>query len=202
MRGKKMTREEMKIKLKDSITKKRFIHSLNVMELAAELAAAHGIDQEKAAIAGLLHDCAKNIEADESLRLCEEFQIDIIDVERLQPKLLHGKVGAVLATKEYGVEDEEILDAIRHHTLGRENMTTMDKIVFIADYVEPGRNFEGIEELRELAFTDLDKTMVISLDNIIKHIITKEVLIHPVAILARNDLIKKRMAEQHVYLQG
>jgi predicted HD superfamily hydrolase involved in NAD metabolism len=202
MRGKKMTREEMKIKLKDSITKKRFIHSLNVMELAAELAAAHGIDQEKAAIAGLLHDCAKNIEADESLRLCEEFQIDIIDVERLQPKLLHGKVGAVLATKEYGVDDEEILDAIRHHTLGRENMTTMDKIVFIADYVEPGRNFEGIEELRELAFTDLDKTMVISLDNIIKHIITKEVLIHPVAILARNDLIKKRMAEQHVYLQG
>ncbi|NLI57525.1 MAG: HD domain-containing protein [Clostridium sp.] len=197
-----MTREEMKIKLKDSITKKRFIHSLNVMELAAELAAAHGIDQEKAAIAGLLHDCAKNIEADESLRLCEEFQIDIIDVERLQPKLLHGKVGAVLATKEYGVDDEEILDAIRHHTLGRENMTTMDKIVFIADYVEPGRNFEGIEELRELAFTDLDKTMVISLDNIIKHIITKEVLIHPVAILARNDLIKKRMAEQHVYLQG
>src|SRR5690554_2847431 len=194
MRGKKMTREEMKIKLKDSITKKRFIHSLNVMELAAELAAAHGIDQEKAAIAGLLHDCAKNIEADESLRLCEEFQIDIIDVERLQPKLLHGKVGAVLATKEYGVDDEEILDAIRHHTLGRENMTTMDKIVFIADYVEPGRNFEGIEELRELAFTDLDKTMVISLDNIIKHIITKEVLIHPVAILARNDLIKKRMA--------
>ncbi len=197
-----MTREEMKIKLKDSITKKRFIHSLNVMELAAELAAAHGIDKEKAAIAGLLHDCAKNIEADESLRLCEEFQIDIIDVERLQPKLLHGKVGAVLATKEYGVDDEEILDAIRHHTLGRENMTTMDKIVFIADYVEPGRNFEGIEELRELAFTDLDKTMVISLDNIIKHIITKEVLIHPVAILARNDLIKKRMAEQHVYLQG
>ena len=197
-----MTREEMKIKLKDSITKKRFIHSLNVMELAAELAAAHGIDQEKAAIAGLLHDCAKNIEADESLRLCEEFQIDIIDVEKLQPKLLHGKVGAVLATKEYGVDDEEILDAIRHHTLGRENMTTMDKIVFIADYVEPGRNFEGIEELRELAFTDLDKTMVISLDNIIKHIITKEVLIHPVAILARNDLIKKRMAEQHVYLQG
>lgn len=197
-----MTREEMKIKLKDSITKKRFIHSLNVMELAAELAAAHGIDQEKAAIAGLLHDCAKNIEADESLRLCEEFQIDIIDVERLQPKLLHGKVGAVLATKEYGVDDEEILDAIRHHTLGRENMTTMDKIVFIADYVEPGRNFEGIEELRELGFTDLDKTMVISLDNIIKHIITKEVLIHPVAILARNDLIKKRMAEQHVYLQG
>jgi predicted HD superfamily hydrolase involved in NAD metabolism len=195
MRGKKMTREEMKIKLKDSITKKRFIHSINVMELAAELALAHGIDQEKTAIAGLLHDCAKNIEADESLRLCEEFEIDVNDVEKLQPKLLHGKVGAVLATKEYGVDDEEILDAIRHHTLGRENMTTMDKIVFIADYVEPGRNFEGIEELRELAFTDLDKTMVISLDNIIKHIISKGVLIHPVAILARNDMIKKRMAE-------
>lgn len=144
----------------------------------------------------------KNIEADESLRLCEEFQIDIIDVERLQPKLLHGKVGAVLATKEYGVDDEEILDAIRHHTLGRENMTTMDKIVFIADYVEPGRNFEGIEELRELAFTDLDKTMVISLDNIIKHIITKEVLIHPVAILARNDLIKREWQSNMFIYRG
>lgn len=185
----------MKIKLKDSITKKRFIHSINVMELAAELASAHGVDREKAAVAGLLHDCAKNIESDEILRMCEEFGIDVNDVERIQPKLIHGKVGAVLATKEYGIDDEEILDAIRHHTLGRENMTTMDKIVFIADYVEPGRNFEGVEELRKLAFADLDKTMIISLDNIIKHIITKGVLIHPVAILTRNDLIKKRMVK-------
>lgn len=188
-----MTREEMKIKLKDSITKKRFIHSLNVMELAAELAAAHGIDQEKAAIAGLLHDCAKNIEADELLRLCEEYKIDVNDVERLQPKLLHGKVGAVLASKEYGVTDKEVLDAIEHHTLGRENMTTMDKIVFIADYVEPGRDFEGIEELRKLAFVDLDRAIIVSLENIMKHIMTKGLLIHPVAVLARNDLIKKRM---------
>lgn len=188
-----MTRGQIKIELKKHIKEKRYIHSLNVMELSAELALAHGVDQEKAAIAGLLHDCAKNIEVDEMFRLCEEFEIPINDVERLQPKLLHGKVGAVLASKQYGINDEIILDAIRHHTLGRENMTTMDKIIFIADYVEPGRIFEGIEELRELAFTDLDKTMVISLDNIIRHIITKRLLIHPVAISARNDIIKKRM---------
>ncbi|MDQ2087381.1 bis(5'-nucleosyl)-tetraphosphatase (symmetrical) YqeK [Herbivorax sp. ANBcel31] len=188
-----VTREEIKVKLKRNVIKNRFIHSINVMELAAELASVYGVDQEKAAIAGLLHDCAKNIELDRMLMLCDEFDIVVDDVERLQPKLLHGRVGAVLASKEYGIYDETILNAIRYHTLGRENMTMMEKIVFVSDYIEPNREFEGIEEVRELAFIDIDKTMIISLNNIIVHIIAKGALVHPVAIMARNDMIKKRM---------
>ncbi|TYQ15933.1 UNVERIFIED_CONTAM: putative HD superfamily hydrolase involved in NAD metabolism [Acetivibrio alkalicellulosi] len=190
-----MNREEIKLKLKECISEKRYIHSLNVMDTAIELALRYGQDEEKAAIAGLLHDCAKDIGIDEIFTICEKHKLNVNEVEMLQPKLLHGPVGAVVAMEEFNVHDEDILNAIRYHTLGRENMTILEKIVFIADYIEPGRDFIGIEEVREIAFEDLDKTMIISIDNIISHIIAKGVLIHPIAIDTRNDIIKKRMRQ-------
>jgi predicted HD superfamily hydrolase involved in NAD metabolism len=181
-----MTREEMMKKLKSSLTEKRYNHSLNVMDTCVELAKMHDIDTEKAAIAGLLHDCAKDIKGESALRLCSELGIEPDDIERVQPVLLHGILGKNLAQMAYGIYDEVILKAIEFHTTGCENMDMMGKIVYIADWIEPARNFPGINKLRKLAFRDIERAVSLSLDMSLKDIIRKGKLIHPNTIKARN----------------
>ncbi len=185
----KLTLEEMKEKLKKSLNNKRFIHSIGVMETAVKLAEIYGEDKWNAAVAGLLHDCAKDIEGEELLKLCRRNNIEVDDISREQPELLHGKIGACIAREEYGIEDQRVLDAIRHHTMGRENMSLLEKIIYIADYIEPNRNYPGIEKVRKAAFTNLDEAVLMSLDNTIRCVITKGVLIHPDTVNARNYLV-------------
>lgn len=127
---------------------------------------------------------------EEVLRLCKEHNIEVDDICALEPKLLHGPVGAVVARAEYGVEDEEILGAINCHTTGRKNMNTLDKIIFLADYIEPGRDFPGVEKVREVVFADLDQGMVISLRSIIKHLVKKRELIQIDTIDTWNYVMK------------
>ena len=121
---------------------------------------AYGYDMQKAMLAGLLHDCAKCIPNDEKLRLCEENDILISSVERENPFLLHAKLGALLAKTEYDVTDPLILHAIKVHTTGEPDMNILDKIIYIADYIEPNRNkAANLDRVRELAFHDLDVCM-------------------------------------------
>lgn len=188
-----MTLEEMKKQLEETLSPKRFKHSIGVMDTAVKLAEKYGEDRGKAAIAGILHDCARNIEGQEVLELCGRYGIEVNYITNLQPQLLHGLLGAALARDVYGVEDEDVIRAIACHTTGREDMTLLDKIVFIADYIEPGRKFHGVDKVRDLAYKDLDKAILISLDNTIKHILDKGVLIHPDTINARNFIIKESM---------
>lgn len=188
-----MTLEEMKKQLEETLSPKRFKHSIGVMDTAVKLAEKYGEDRGKAAIAGILHDCARNIEGQEVLELCGRYGIEVNYITNLQPQLLHGPLGAALARDVYGVEDEDVIRAIACHTTGREDMTLLDKIVFIADYIEPGRKFHGVDKVRDLAYKDLDKAILISLDNTIKHILDKGVLIHPDTINARNFIIKERI---------
>lgn len=140
--------------------KERYQHTLGVMYTSAALAMAYHYDMDKAMIAGLLHDCAKNVPNEKKLELCKKHHIEVTDIERENPFLLHAKVGAWIARKKYDVKDEEILHAIKVHTTGEPAMNTLDMILFIADYIEPRRDkAANLAEIREMAFQSLEKTV-------------------------------------------
>ncbi len=152
--------EKMQIKLKKHVDDARFTHTMGVMYTSASLAMAHGYDIHKAQVAGLLHDCAKCIPNDKKLRLCKKNNIEVSTVEYENPILLHAKLGAFIAETKYDVTDEEILRSIVFHTTGRAGMSTLEKIVFIADYIEPYRfKARNLEAIRKIAFQDLDECM-------------------------------------------
>ena len=155
-----MNYADMKKKLKKSQDKERYEHTKGVMYTAGCLAMAHGYDVQKAMVAGLLHDCAKCIPNDEKISLCKANNILITAIEAESPFLLHAKLGAHLAEVEYEISDPEILHAIKVHTTGEPDMSTLDKIIYIADYIEPGRDkAPNLQKVREIAFRDLNVCM-------------------------------------------
>ena len=169
-----MKRKEIEKQLKKELDKERFTHTMGVMYTAAALAMAHGADMDQALYAGLLHDCAKCIPNEEKLSLCEKYQISISDAERKSPSLLHAKLGAYFAKSIYGIEDEEILHAIKVHTTGEPGMNLLDKIIYIADYIEPNRDqAPNLTAVRKLAFQDLDKTMEKILSDTLQYLTEK-----------------------------
>ena len=146
--------------LRKYLDRDRFEHSEGVMYTAAALAMRYGENLEKAQIAGILHDCAKCIPAKKKLKICKDNKIPVTDFEREHTFLLHAKVGAWVAREKYGVTDPEILSAITWHTTGKENMTLLEKIVYIADYIEPARNkAPRLAEIRKIAFENLNLCM-------------------------------------------
>lgn len=147
-------------KLKKYLDKDRYRHTLGVMYTASALAMAHGVCLEQARIAGLLHDCAKCISNKKKLKLCEKHGIELSKVERENPFLIHAKLGAYIAKEKYGIEDEEVLLSIRWHTTGCEAMTDLEKVIYIADYIEPGRDkAPNLSWVRKVAFMNLDEGM-------------------------------------------
>ena len=146
-------------KLKQDLKHDRFLHSLGVRDTAVKMARLFGADEEKAWLAGLLHDCAKNIPEQEMRSLCEDLEVPLDETEQKMPGLIHPKLGAVLAQIWYGVYDEEIIDAIRWHTIGKPDMGTLAKIIFVADMLEPNRSYPEAEALRAIAFSDLDEAV-------------------------------------------
>ncbi len=166
-----MDRIKMREKLSDKLDKKRYEHSIGVSYIAASMAMVFGEDVEKAMIAGLLHDCAKNIPSDEKVEKCKKHKIPVNSFEKKNPELLHAKLSAYYAKKKYEVEDNDILSAITWHTTGRADMTTLEKIIYIADYIEPNRKpLPEIEEIRREAYKDLDKCLVHILKNIVSYL--------------------------------
>ena len=150
----------IKKELSKKLKKERFEHTVGVMYTSASLAMRYGANIEKAMTAGLLHDCGKYCSAKEQLKLCEKYKITLTDLEHSMPALIHAKLGAYLAENEYGIKDREVLDAITYHTTGRPEMTMLEKILYIADYIEPARNkAPNLTEVRKLAFEDLDECM-------------------------------------------
>lgn len=154
---------------------KRYAHTIGVAYTASSLAMRYGADIEKAYLAGLLHDCAKCIETDEKLDLCKRYKVKLTQFEIENPFLIHAKLGSCLAEKKYGVEDSEILSAIRYHTTGKPDMNLMEKIVFSADYIEPGRKIiPGLEEIRKTIFVDLNQAICMILEGTMRHLKNKE----------------------------
>lgn len=183
--------EEMKTKLEAALPAKRYHHSVLVYETALELAKAHGIEPEKVGIAALLHDCGREIPNRENLRKAKEFGLKVDKIERNQPILLHAKLGAYLAKKKYGVKDKEILDGIRYHTTGKEYMSKLAMVVYLADLLEPDRDFEGVEDMRRLAQEDLERCIFEAYGQTMRYLLDYELLIHPDCMAGYNHLAIK-----------
>ncbi len=147
--------------MEKALDSKRYEHTLGVEYTAAALAMRYGVSIKDAQLAGLLHDCAKCLSNEKLLSICEKHNISINETERRNPSLLHAKVGSFLAMEEYNVNEPDVIHAILNHTTGRPGMSPLEKIVFIADYIEPGRNkAPNLEKIRKLAFVDLDRTLL------------------------------------------
>jgi predicted HD superfamily hydrolase involved in NAD metabolism len=140
----------------------------------------YGADLEKADIAGLLHDCAKYLSSEEKLQYAEHYGISISEYERKNPELLHASLGAYIARDRYDIQDEEILSAITWHTTGKPDMSLLDKIIFIADYIEPNRyKAEHLDEIRELAFQDLDRCLLRILSDTVEYLAGRSFVTDP-----------------------
>lgn len=149
-------RKEMHKKLK----KDRYEHTIGVMYTAASLAMCYGEDVGQALTAGLLHDCGKYCPPKDQIKLCEKYGVSLTQSELDMPALIHAKLGACLAEQEYGIQDQEILDAVSYHTTGRQGMTMLEKIIYIADYIEPNRKeIPGLDEIRSIVFQDIDRAV-------------------------------------------
>ena len=163
--------KKLRKKIKDVMTKSRYEHTLGVEFTAASLAMRYEVDIEKAELAGLLHDCAKCIDSEDTLDECMKYNIELTDVEKRNPFLIHSKLGAVHAKKLYGVDDEDIISAIRFHTTGKPDMTMLEKIIFIADYIEPGRDkAPNLKEIRKMSFIDIDEAMYMILKDTLDYL--------------------------------
>ena len=146
--------------MKEELTADRYEHTLGVMYTAESLAMRYGVDMTKAAVAGLLHDCAKCIPNNQKIKICKKHDIEMTEMERKNPSLLHAKLGAYLAKKCYGVEDEEILESIRCHTTGKPDMSMLDIIIYMADYIEPNRDkAPNLKEIRKLSFENIEEAL-------------------------------------------
>lgn len=165
-------------KLKKELDKERYEHTQGVMYTAAALAMCHGADIDRALLAGLLHDCAKCIPGAKKVKLCEKYHLEVTAVERENPSLLHAKLGAYLAEKKYHVKDQGILNAIKSHTTGRPGMSLLEKIIYIADYMEPGREeLPDMAEVRQLAFRDIDKCLYRILADSLEYLKSRDIAI-------------------------
>lgn len=180
----------MKDKLKKTLSEKRYKHSLGVCDEAVKLAKRYGADTDKAYIAGLLHDCAKGYSNDEQISLCQKYGIELDDMTLACKPVIHAPLGAEIARSEYGIDDEEILEAIRCHTVAKENMSLLDKIIYIADMIEPMRDFPGVDKLREAAEEDIDKVFIMGLKHSIVFNAQKNKIIHPDTISAWNYMLR------------
>lgn len=186
-----LSKQEISKKLKTMLTPHRYAHSLGVQATAVDLAHRYGVDTHKAAIAALVHDCAKDLDAKSMLDLIKKYGLVLDEIYLKQTELVHAPLGAEMARDLFDIQDKEILDAIRYHTTGRTGMSPLEKIIYLADYIEPGRNFDGVEEIRQEARHDLDKAVVMAMDSTILYVIQKGGLIHTNTVSARNDLLCK-----------
>ena len=158
----------------------RYEHTLGVMYTAASMAMRYDEDVEKALLAGLLHDCAKCISGENKIKLCNKYHLSVSEVEKKNPRLLHAKLGAFLAAKKYHIKDKDVINAIASHTTGCPNMTLLDKIIYIADYIEPGRKeLPNMAEVRKLAFTDINECLYRILEDSLVYLNSKNISVDP-----------------------
>lgn len=157
--------------VKKEQTKQRYQHTLGVAYTASALAMNYGIDIQQAFLAGILHDCAKCISDEKLQQKCERNHISITDFERKSPYLLHSKLGAFYAREKYNIKDEEILNSIIHHTTGKPNMSMLEKIIFVADYIEPNRyKAPNLDEIRKIAFENIDRAVYIIMKDTLSYL--------------------------------
>lgn len=183
--------------LKQTLSPHRYKHVLGVAQAARKLAAAYGGDVDQAEVAGLLHDAAKQMELPAMQKLAwKSFGNTLPDTIVSIGSLLHGYAAVTIAKEQYGIDDAELLAALAHHTTGAEHMGTLEKIIFVADYIEVNRDFDGVDKLRQAAAEDLDKAVLAGYDSTIFHLLEQGKTIYVGTIVNRNAQIAAMKKEQ------
>ena len=175
--------------IEKNLSERRYKHSISVAEEAVKLAKKFCADTKKAYFAGIAHDLAKEIPEEELRTKLIGYKKQEL-LTKYQYSLLHGPAAAVILKEEFSVFDDEILDAVFYHTTGKENMNLLTKIIYLADFIEPGRNFPGIEKVRAAAYKNLDEAIIIASGMVIINTVKKGKEIHPDTIISRNYLLK------------
>jgi len=178
--------ESIRKKVRNLLDKERFAHSEAVEKVAAHLAEKWNVSVDKARAAALLHDVSRCMTPEKMLVRARELGIKAGRLEEMEPKLLHAELSSLIARDEFGVTDKDVLSAIEKHTIGSPGMSVLDKIVYLADHIEPGRNFSGVEKVRKLAEEDLERAIVASTSAMIAAIIAKGMPVHPGTVETRN----------------
>lgn len=177
--------------LDNSISSKRYVHSINVSKTAKKLAELYEGDSTKAEIAGLVHDCARDLEKSLQLKYLKEEGIEADELTMNIKELLHGPAAVHICKSVFAIEDEEILSAVRYHTTGKENMSLLEKIIYLSDFIEPERSFPGVEELRSIALKNLDEALLGAFNSSISYVLSKHGFLHINTVLARNYVLKE-----------
>lgn len=188
-----MNREQIIESVRAQMPERRWQHTAGVMATAIQLANRFGEDSERAELAAILHDVAKYWAIERMERTIREHRLDEMLLS-YDKELWHAEVGAWVAEREYGIMDAGVIDAIRYHTSGRKNMSKLEKVVCLADYMEPGREFPGVDHIRELSEQSLDHALIAGFDSTISFLLQKGKRIFPLTIDARNDLIDKQIS--------
>ncbi len=187
-----MQEAEIRAHLQGVLTEKRYNHSLAVAAEAVRLAEKWGADTEKAYMAGLVHDCCKDTPANILLQTADDFGIIISNLEKKAPKLLHAKIGSVYLQKVFGIEDEEIALAVRYHTTARENMTLLEKVLYLADFTSADRDYPGVDEMRAAVDESMEKAMTIALCFTVGELVEKKSPVHPDTFAAYNEIMMNK----------
>lgn len=181
--------EKIKEYLKENLRENRYNHTLGVVLTAKKLAVINNVDENKAEIAALAHDVAKNMTIYQLKDIIKKNNIELSYEEEQTPELWHSIVSPIIGKKVFNIEDEEILSAMRWHTTGKENMSNLDKIIYVADMIEPNRNFFGVDKIREEVFKDLDKGILMAMTHTIRYLLDKGFLVDINSIKARNYML-------------
>ncbi|EPY2273846.1 bis(5'-nucleosyl)-tetraphosphatase (symmetrical) YqeK [Clostridium sporogenes] len=187
------TEEQIHTYLKENLKEDRYNHVISVKETAIKLAEKYNVDVYKAKIAALCHDCAKNMSDNELLNMIKEHNINLDWISLKNLQITHGLVATIIMKEKMGIEDIDILNAVEYHTTGRNNMSMLEKIIYLADIIEPLREFNGVEKLRKLALIDIDKAMIESLNSTIQYVVSKGELLHINTVIARNCLVNDKL---------
>lgn len=184
-----LSRSAILEKVRSAMSEKRFTHVLGVEELAMDLARRYGADETKASLAALLHDYAKERPDEDFLSLIDDCDLDS-DLKKWGNNIWHGVVGSFIISQDFNLQDDEILRAIERHTVGAAEMSLLDKVLYVADYIEPGRNFPGVDEARRLAQIELDKAVAFETARTVAHLASKAQPIFPQTIETYNAFCK------------
>lgn len=186
-----MTRQQAKALAQQNESPKRFAHTLHVEKMAIALARQYGADENKAALAALLHDVAKEFSKAKMLRIMQENDIILNDAKKRPFSVWHGICAAVFVQTQHGVNDPEILSAIACHTTGKPNMSQLDKIIFLADMLCDERCFDGVEQLRNVVYQDLDVAMGACLAHTLHYLKQNDKTIDPLSLATYQDYVKQ-----------
>ena len=192
-----MEYNEILVTLANELRPARFRHCRDVSQTAVRLAERWDADIEKARLAGILHDCARNLKGEELLKTSRQYGMIPSSLELLQPALIHAPLGAIIAERRFGISEPQVLQAIRRHTTGAPQMTLLDKIIYLSDCIEPGRNFSGVRKIRDMAVEDLNVAVLLAYEHSILFVVANGGLLHPNTVEGRNSLLMELKASRN-----